>query len=130
MLIDSSGRQDQISCFSYDEKTEIYGSCSLTWQNNFYVFGGETNIRQISKVIDKKLTKIGSLDFDHRYGACSVMGMDELYLCFNYANRNESSLCRTSENPLGEFYEIVESNYEHRLIKTAASDCKLVKPSF
>ena len=95
----------------------------MTWRNNFYIFGGETHTRQISQIIDKKLTTIGSLTFDHRYGACSVMGLDEIYLCFNYANRNDSSLCRVSESPLGEFYEIEPSDYEHRLAKTAASDC-------
>ena len=42
-------------------------SCSLTFENNYYIFGGdepgsETNPNQISKVNGLKLDRIGTLD--------------------------------------------------------------------
>ena len=46
------------------------------------IFGGHNEERQISRLKGYKLKRIGSLDFEHMFGACSVMN-EEIYLCFN-----------------------------------------------
>ena len=56
---------------------------STVWHNGFYVFGGNSNKRQISQVAGTKLTLIGTLSFDHYYGTCDVVGNDKVYLCFD-----------------------------------------------
>ena len=50
------------------------------------VFGGWYEERQISRLDGFKLKRIGSLDFDHEDGACSVMH-GEIYLCFDWDSR-------------------------------------------
>ena len=125
VLIDGRGRQDQLSCFSHTSNTQVYGSCSLTWHNGFYVFGGRDNRRQISQVIGTRLTQIGKLSFDHCAGSCDVMGGDKIYLCFNYyASTYDYNRCRLALSPLGKFSQIQPSKYAHTLVDIAASDCK------
>ena len=116
---------DEVTCFSSDINTEVYNSCSLTWQNEFYIFGGHSRKRQISRVVGNKLTKVGTLSFDLYLGTGSVMGSNLIYLCFNY-DSSDYRRCRVSEHPLEQFNEIQESVYEHALIQTAASDCKFI----
>ena len=66
-IIDGVGHSKEIG-FSFSAKTEVHGSCSITWQNKMYVFGGITNKEQIS-VIDKcELTSIGELQFKMTQG--------------------------------------------------------------
>ena len=133
-LTDSKGRNSDVSCFTWGKDTGVSGSCSLVWQNDFYVFGGTKLERQISEVKGTKLSSIGALDFDHRQGTCDVMG-DKIVLCFNCLNcSGESTVnsdheaeykrCRVATNPLGEFTEIQNSIYPHITNKIAASDCK------
>ena len=50
LLIDSNGRQEKVDCFTRDENSEAFHSCSLVWNNQFYVYGGFYNGRQISKL--------------------------------------------------------------------------------
>ena len=123
LLIDANDRQDEVTCFSRDENAEVYRSCDLTWHNNFYVFGGYSNVRQISQVIGKKLTVIGSLGFDFYHGACDVMGIDKIWLCFGY-DANDYKRCRVGLNPLETFTQVQQTTFEHRGAKVAASDCK------
>lgn len=126
LLIDLNGRQDELDCFSYDDMTELEQSCTLTWHNKFFVFGGYDNKRQISKVEDTKLTLIGSLDFDHNSLACDVMprlGPDKIFLCFS--SENDNRRCRVALDPLGPFSEIQSSTYEHTGVDVACSNCKL-----
>ena len=40
VLTNAAGREDKDFDFEIDEGAEVYYSCSLTWQNEFYVFGG------------------------------------------------------------------------------------------
>ena len=90
--------------------TEIDRSCSITWQNQHYVFGGTNEKTQISKIVGCGLTKIGDLDFDHYYGACSNMADEKIYLCFNDAN-GDKKVCRMATSPTGNFSEIDKSVY-------------------
>ena len=43
MLIDSSERKEELGCFSPDDNTEAFHSCSLVWNNQLYIYGGENN---------------------------------------------------------------------------------------
>ena len=107
---------------SLEENTEVYGSCSVTYRNKYYVFGGKVKMRQISEVAECKLRRIGSLDFDHSWAACSNVDNQKLYLCFDEL---DSKRCRSADDPLGKFSEIVSSSYNHKKTKTAASPSKL-----
>ena len=58
--------------FALDTDTEVFASCSITFQNRFYVFGGATETRQVSQVAQCRLKQIGKLDFDFQNGACTT----------------------------------------------------------
>ena len=132
LLIDASSRQDVVSCFSYDSDTEVFQSCSLTWHNGFYVFGGASHWQQISQIIGTKLRRIGSLNFVHYAGTCDVMAGEKIFICFNGLGKNDYKRCRMALSPLGTFNQIQQSTYAHRFIEVAASDCKrkIVKHDF
>ena len=76
LLIDSTGRQEELDCFSYDDNSIGYTSCSLVWKNHLYVYGGypvETYNRQISRLNQYRLQRIGYLPFDFHAGTCTNM---------------------------------------------------------
>ena len=78
MLVDASGRHDSNIFMVFDEDTEVYDSSSITWRNQFFVFGGTFKRRQISKLSGFKLTLVGTLAFDHSYAGCSTQPVDQL----------------------------------------------------
>ena len=108
----------------FGEGTQVYYSCSVTWRNQFFVFGGYNHKRQISKLSGCKLTSVGTLAFDHYYAACSIAGDDVIYLCFNTNNADDYKKCRSAAEPLGNFTEIPLSTYEHRYTRIASSSSK------
>ena len=123
LLIDGRGRLDEVSCFENDSNAEVHRSCSLTWHNGFYVFGGRSNKRQISQVKGTRLTSIGTLTFDHYIATCDVMAGEKIFLCFNF-HSNDSKRCRLALSPLAKFSQIQQSKHHHRSASIAASDCK------
>ena len=140
VFITSSGEQERLGCFEVDaELSSALLSCSVSWKNQFHIFGGaisENKARQISRLEGKKLVNIGSLSFDHQFGACSTIG-DTIYLCFNSMEKwsfsksmemratNEFKRCRRATSPTGAYVEIVLSNYDHMQTETSASESKL-----
>ena len=120
LLVDAEGRNDPIT-MSFGEETEFYDSCSVTYRNRFYVFGGYNNMQQISEVTECELRRIGTLGFDHNDGACSNVDDREIYLCFH---RYDTSQCRSAVDPLGMFTKIAPSTYYHKFARTAASPSK------
>ena len=124
MLIDSADRQDGNFLMLIDSDSEVRSSCSVTWQNEFYVFGGNSKKRQISKLDGCELKSVGTLGFDHS-GSCSNMNDDTLYLCFNIDATEDYMKCRSATDPLGSFTEIPSTNYDHRYARTVASESKL-----
>ena len=44
MIANADGLEDRTIDFEFGEETEVWGSCSLTWQNNHYVFGGGVKV--------------------------------------------------------------------------------------
>ena len=122
MLVNLAGGQEELTCFERDSNTDAEGSCSINWQNEFYIFGGGTQKRQISRLSGHKLERVGDLDFDLALGACNVKA-NELFLCFHYMDTRR---CRRSTGPLDQFSEVALSTHEHRQIKISCSDSKFL----
>ena len=90
-------------------------------RNEIIVFGGETQKRQISKLIDCRLKNIGQLNFDHAYGACANIADQLIYLCFNW-NETDRRKCRFGLYPRDDFQEIDKSVHNHDHIRLGASE--------
>ena len=134
LLLDSTGRQDQVACFSPDQNAEAYNSCSLTWRNNFFVFGGFLNERKISRLSGTNLKVVGSLPFDHKRGACTNLAGKKVFLCFNDwilvndgldSTESDWKRCRWSREPLGTFEQASLANYDHRGTRISSSNGKV-----
>ena len=121
MLVNSAGDQQELGCFEKAVKTDAYQSCSLTWNNKLFIFGGAYERKQISRLDGYKLNRIGSLFFDHQYGACSQMNNKYIFLCFS---SKDTTTCRRSTSPLESFVKIASSTYSHRGISVSASESK------
>ena len=63
LLVDAKGRIDPNIAMVIGKETEVYKSCSLTYRNRFYIFGGENEKWQISEVTQCELRRIGTLPF-------------------------------------------------------------------
>ena len=125
MITDANGKSDGNFYFRFGENTTVLWSCSMKYKNQFYVFDGTTiyggDFRQISKLEGCSLQRIGTLAFDHYWGACTGVNDQRIYLCFdNYS----SNVCRYAENPLDTFTEAASSVYDHRFTSIAASECE------
>ena len=118
-IIDLNGAEITEFNFTYDEKTEVDGSCALVWKNENFVFGGFDRCGQIAKIEDCGLRKIGSFNFCHRYGACANVKNEKILLCFN-ADPSDGDRCRSSPSPTENFEDFPRSNFGHRFTKIAA----------
>ena len=105
---------DKDFSFSFGKDTEVSHSCSLTWRDQFFIFGGRADRRQISILSNCQLERIGSLSFEHHYGGCGNVDDREIYLCFNRASADQKR-CRYGVDPLGEFLGVEESLYPHHV---------------
>ena len=54
LLTDINEREDYID-FAYEPDTEAFGSCSIKFENRFYVFGGRDEPRQFVVVGGKQI---------------------------------------------------------------------------
>ena len=118
--INSRGGYEQLD-FEFGNDTEVYASCSLQWQNDYYVFGGRSEERQVSMVNGNRLERKATLNFDFETGGCTVLNQRTIVLCFDL---DKSNLCRQSNNPLGSFTKLPNSKYDHVLIRIASFDGK------
>ena len=123
VITNATGREDRNFYFVMGEATQARFSCSLTFKNRQYVFGGNTERRQISQIVDCSLKRIDTLKFDHFQGACTNFADTLIYLCFNDAKEDEKK-CRVSNSPNGEFEEINKAINDHRYTRIASNDCK------
>ena len=121
-LINPRGDSKSIA-FDFGHRTEVYQSCSLQWQNHFYVFGGyntkENLRRQVSMVKSNRMERKATLDFDLRLGACAILNQLTIVLCFDY---DEPNMCRQSNNPLGSFTKLPNSIFDHEWTSVASFD--------
>ena len=144
LLTDINGGETKLSDFSMGDDTSVHGSCSLTWQNDMYIIGGrESYSRQISRIQRCRLARVGSLDFPLELGGCTGTALDNIgflkftrfsepykvargliTLCFSEGN---SKRCfYTPQSPLGQFYEVEESAYDHKLTRIASSNTEIL----
>merc|ERR1711970_25274 len=92
-------------------------SCSVTLENNHYIFGGQHNMRQILQVDNCGLTNIGSLPFDFYYGACDKAN-NGFVLCFASTQPNT---CRKSLSPTGPWTEMAPTKHGYAYNAIAGS---------
>ena len=109
--------------FTIDDGVGVSRSCGVTYQNQFFVYGGKTETRQIAKVIQKSLKNVGTLPFDFFNGGCSSTS-NRIILCFCYYGDYRS--CYQSMNPTTHFVGTRKSNYGHKSIKVASSERKFI----
>ena len=125
IITDANGKADENFYFRLSDKTFIYRSCSITFRNEFYVFGGDTPYggekRQISKLTDCHLQRIGTLSFNHESGTCTDVNDSRIYLCFDVSS---TKVCRYAKNPLDTFTQATSSVYSHFATSIAASECE------
>ena len=127
ILINSAAGADKDFFFDIDEEAQVYESCSLTWQNELYVFGGNSKKTQISRVTSCRLEPVGQLKFDHYLGDC-VNVYNKVILCFNYAN-GDYKKCRMASSPTGTFFEMAPSQYDHGRTRIATDDGEFIQMS-
>ena len=118
--INPRGGYDKLD-FQFGKTTEVYKSCSLQWHNHYYIFGGYNERRQVSMVNGNRLQRKATLDFNFEDGACTVLNQQTIILCFDF---DETKVCRKSNNPLGTFTKLPNSNHEHHSTRTASIDGK------
>ena len=120
-FINPRGGFDQID-FEFGIDTEVDSSCSLQWQNHYYVFGGRNDRRQVSMLNGNRLERKAKLDFYFEDGGCTVLNQLTIVLCFG--DHNQKKTCRMSNNPRRKFTELRNSNHNHRSIRIASFDGK------
>ena len=120
ILINAAGDVDSDLDFTIDSESEIYVSSSLTWKNDFHVFGSNSKKTQISKVTACRLEKIGELAFPHRLGDCVNVADEKIYICFG----DDTKKCRVGSSPTDHFNEITPSLYNHRVTPIATNNGK------
>ena len=125
VLTDSSGKIEEDINFNLDIMDEVFRSCTLTWRGEHFIFGGESRKKQISKIVDCGLEKLGELQFYHASVACTNVANKFIYLCFNLNIGNDFQRCRKSTGPLARFTEIDLSLYPHQNTYIASSTSKL-----
>ena len=108
--------------FEYGTGTEVDGSCSITWKGAFYIFGGDSEKTQISVVDDCKLTRVGTLPFALKFGACTNVNDQEFYLCFDL---NNPCKCYKGTEPDGSFSSIADSLESHKYTRIANNQGEL-----
>ena len=126
MITNANGKADENFYFRLGENTSVYQSCSMMFKNQFYIFGGEIlyggDNRQISRLSECHLQRVGTLDFTHHAGACTAVSDTKVYLCFDWiSGRNK---CRYADDPLNTFTEAGSSVYSHAVTNIAASNCE------
>ena len=131
LLTDADGNVNNlIYKFGFGQGASVYASCSMTYKNEFLIFGGDTgyhqgDARQISKVIGCRLQRVGTLAFDMRMGACTGVRDSTIYLCFHaWGATSDKKRCRFANDPLDVFTEATLSSYEHSRTSIASSNCK------
>lgn len=121
VITNAAGRQDRNFVFLYDELAEVNNGCAVTWRNEFFIFGGRSQDKQISKLIGCQLQRVGQLAFNHQFAACANVADEKLYLCFNQAS-GDWNKCRVATSPTSVFAEINRSSHDHRRTRIAASE--------
>ena len=106
------------TAFDFQDFQSVFESCGVTHENNFFIYGGRyENKRQVLQLTDCSLSNIGSIPFDHWYGACDSTN-GTIVLCFDV---NDNKQCRHATTPLGEWRDMALSTYNHQGTQIAMS---------
>ena len=122
-LVDLNGNWMYCPAFTIADDVEVDLSCGVRYQDQLYVYGGRKNKRQIAKITNKSLAKVGSLPFDFTQGGCSST-TEKIFLCFHF--NGDMKTCYKTTNPIAQFEETTKSIHEHRAMKFASSECKFL----
>ena len=76
----------------------------------------------MSLVNGNRLERKGTLDFSFDAGGCTVLNQSTIVLCFDWVEKN---VCRRSNNPLGSYTKLPDSNYNHQFTHIASYDGKI-----
>ena len=117
---------------NYVHPTIVHYSCSLQWQNHFFVFGGAGYLcvqnaycgserRNVAVLNGNRLEKKHHLNFDFGYGGCTILNQLTVVLCFDTTDLRS---CRRSNNPMGTYTKLPFSHFKHRYIRLASFDGK------
>ena len=70
--------------FEMKARTEVHQFCSASINGEFYIFGGLTQTRQISKIVNCSLERIGDLPYELTFPACGTFRFPEerSMMCF------------------------------------------------
>ena len=119
-MTDLMGKQSTSLNFKISDDTQVYSSCGITFNGQFFIYGGDGNYdRQVAKVNGCSLEIVGSLEFDFQRGGCTTAN-NQILLCFDYYGDHKT--CYSSMNPMGPFTTIDKSIYEHAKIRIASSE--------
>ena len=111
--------------FKYGSQTSVFQSCSLTYRNYLYVFGGGGSFKQqASKLSGNKLERIVDLEFEFHRGSCANVNHEFIYLCFSWPSDDEVRQCRFSSGVKETFHKTTKSVDRHGAISIAASMSK------
>ena len=123
LLTDINGNVQTIN-FKIENDVYVDRSCGVQFKGDFYVYGSYLgDKRQIAKVTNCSLKRIGTLPFTHFIGACAATN-DQVFLCFDY--NSDKKTCRAANEPTGNFNRIAKSTNEHSETRIAANDGKLL----
>ena len=151
-MTDLNGKDINCPVFTIADDVKVYHSCAVTYQNQFFVYGGQKGTvikggeskpnklswlgstqqeqklksfsRQIAKVANKSLKRVGDLTFDFTRGGCTST-TDKILLCFS--EQGDWRTCYKSKNPMAQFRELTKSKDFHLRIKFASSECKFFR---
>ena len=130
IILDGYGESKQPD-FTFSSGTEVSASCSLIWENEMFVFGGRTEVNQISKVENCRLSSVGQLTFRMEKGACTNFADELVFICFPEAdNESTAQQCKKSSHPLGTFESAKDSAYPHKNTRISNDGGKLHKIDF
>ena len=90
--MDSNGDFKSID-FEVESLAEAAISCSATINGEFYIFGGRTRRRQISKIIDCSLKRVGDLPYELLFPACGTFKFPEERAMMCFASPGNGKSC-------------------------------------
>merc|ERR1711970_1325419 len=92
------GTEGELSVAFDLKDDEVYRSCGVSHENEFFIYGGDRGPRkQILKLANCSLKRIGTLEFVHERGAWSSSN-GKIVLCFGADSGSESKQCRQTSS--------------------------------
>ena len=122
MMINYRGDTKSLD-FKFGDRTEVKFSCSVVWEGFMYIFGGTSRERQISRVHDCYLNRIGNLGFDLTGGTCTAVRDESIYWCFTNVNSKKTNKqCLAASGPLDIEQSVQSTAHDHRYSRIVYGD--------